>query len=56
MTGVGKTQGYTGNECRKESLCEEGDVGKEEEKEIEDMGNVFFRIKQENLHVSGGVL
>ena len=50
MTGVGKTQGYTGKECKNES----SDKGEEGEEEVEDMRGVFFRIKQENLHVWGG--
>ena len=54
--GVGKIQGYTGEERRKESSCEEGDEGEEGEEEIEDMGNIFFGVKQENLHVLGDVL
>ena len=56
MTGVGKTQGYTGEECKKESSGEEGDEGEEGEEEIEDMGGIFFRVKQEDSHVLGGVL
>ena len=56
MTGVGKTQGYTGKEHKKEILGEEGDEGEEGEEEVEDMGNVFFGVKQENFHVSGDVL
>ena len=54
MTDVGKTQGYAGYECKKDvsEVGEDGDDdGKEEE---EDMGCVFFRVKQENLHVLGG--
>ena len=50
MTGVGKTQGYTGCECKKEV----SEVGKDEEGDgeevVEDMGNVFFGVNQENPH------
>ena len=49
--GIGKTQGYIGKECKNESSDEDGDEGKEGEEEVEDMGCVFFGIKQENLHV-----
>ena len=54
MTDVGKTHRYTGCECKKHvsKVGEDGDDdGKEEE---EDMGCVFFRVKQENLHAPGG--
>ena len=54
--GIGKTQGYTGDECRKEISDEGGDEGEEGEEEVKDMGGVFFGIKQENLHVSGDIL
>ena len=54
MTGVGKTQGYTGKERKNESSDERGDEGKEGEEEVEDMRGVFFGIKQKNLHVQGG--
>ena len=54
MTGVGKTQGYTGKECKNESSNEGGDEGEEGEEEVKDMRGVFFGIKQENLHVQGG--
>ena len=53
MTGVGKIQGYTGKECKNESSNEGGDEGEKGEEEGEDMRGVFFRIKQENLHVWG---
>ena len=53
MTGVGKIQGYTGKECNKESSEEGGNKGEEGEEEVEDMGGVFFGIKQENPHVRG---
>ena len=51
MTDVGKTQGYTGCECKKQEseVGEDGDDdGIEEE---DDMRCVFF--KQENLHALG---
>ena len=52
--GVGKTQGYTGYERKKDEseVSEDGDGDGEEVKE--DIGGVFLRIKQENLHVLGG--
>ena len=54
MTEVGKTQGYAGYECKKHvsEVGEDGDDNGEEEEE--DMGCIIFRVKQENLHVSGG--
>ena len=54
MTDVGKTHGYAGYECKKHvsEVGEGGDNDRKEEKE--DMVCVFFRVKQENLHVSGG--
>ena len=52
--GVGSTQGYIGKECKKESSEEGGDEGEEGEKEVKGMRDVFFRVKQENLHVEEG--
>ena len=54
MTEVGKTQGYMGCELKKEmsEVSEDGDGDREEEEK--DMRGVFFEIKQENLHESGG--
>ena len=54
MTGVGSTQGYIGKDFKNKVSEEGGDEGEEGEEEIEDMRNIFFRIKQENLHVPGG--
>lgn len=54
VTGVGKIQEYTGVECKKEILVEEGEQGNEEEEKGEDMDDIFFRVKQKNLHVLGG--
>ena len=45
MTGVGKTQGYIGKECKNEMSGEERDEGDEGEEEVNDMGNVFFGVK-----------
>ena len=54
MTEVGKTQGYTGYEFKKE-VSEIGKDGKDDGEEKEkDMRGVFFKIKQEDLHESGG--
>ena len=54
MTGVGKIQGYTGQECKKDK-SEVGEDGDDDGEEVvKDIGCVFFRIKQENLHVPGG--
>ena len=53
MTEVGKTQGYTGCELKKEisEVDEDGDDdGKEEG---EDMRDVCFEVKQEKLHEPG---
>ena len=54
MTEVGKTQGYTGCKLKKEvsEIGEDGEDDGEEEKK--DMRGVFFEIKQENPHESGG--
>ena len=54
MTEVGKTQGYTGCELKKEvsEIGEDGDDNGEEKEE--DMGGEFFEIKQENSHEAGG--
>ena len=48
--GVGKMQGYTGCECRKDNseIGEEG--GDNEEEVVEDMSDVFFWVNQENSH------
>ena len=51
---MGKTHGYAGYECKKHvsKVGEDGDDdGKEEE---EDMGCVFFGVKQDNPHILGG--
>ena len=52
--GVGKTQGYIGYKHKKDKseVSEDGDGDGEEE--LEDIGGVLLRIKQENLHVLGG--
>ena len=52
MTGVGKTQGYTGKECKNEMSDKGGDKGDKGEEEVKGMGSVFFRVKQEKFHVS----
>ena len=49
--GIGNTHGYIGKECRNETSKEGEGEGKEGEEEIEDIRDVFFGIKQENLHV-----
>ena len=56
MTGVGRTQGYIGKEHKNEMLGEGEDKGEEGEEEVEDMGGVFFGIKQENFHIWEDVL
>ena len=49
--GIGKIQGYTGYECKKDKL-EVGEDGDDDGEEVvKDIGCIFFRVKQENLHV-----
>ena len=50
---VGKTQGYTGCELKKEVSEIDKDGDGDGKKEGEDMRGVFFEVKQENLHESG---
>ena len=54
--GIGKTHGYTGNECRKEVSEEGEDVGGEEEEVVENIGGILFRVNQENSHEQGDFL
>ena len=51
MTGVGSTQGYTGVDSKKENSEEREEDNEDGEEESEDMRDVFFGIKQINLHV-----
>lgn len=52
---MSKIQEYTGVECKKESSVEVGDVGDKGEEEDKDGDNIFFWVKQENLHIPEGV-
>ena len=51
--GVGKMQGYTGYECKKDKLEVGEDRDDNGEEAVKDIGCVLFGIKQENLHVLG---
>ena len=53
MTGVGKIQGYTGQECKKDKLKVGEDRDDDGEEVVKYIGHVFFGVKQENLHVPG---
>ena len=52
--GVGKTQGYTECECKKEVLETGEGEGDNGEEVVEDIGCIFFRVNQENSHGVGG--
>ena len=52
--GVGSIQGYTGEEFKNENSKEVEDNREDGDEEINDIGDVFFRVKQENLHVPEG--
>ena len=56
MTGVGKTQGYTGCECRKDKSEVGEDRGDGKEEVVEDIRCIFFGVNQENPHELGDSL
>ena len=45
-----------GEESKNENSEETEDSGEDREEEIDDIGDVFFGVKQENLHVPEGCL
>ena len=54
MTEVGKTQGYTGCEFKKEVSEVDENGNNDGKEEGEDMRDVCLEVKQEDLHESGG--
>ena len=57
---AGSKHGYTGIECKKERLMEEGDNADEGKEETKGGDNIFKRVKQVDVHAlvgsSGGIV
>ena len=51
---AGNKQGYTGVECKKERLVEEGDGVDKGKEETKGGDNILKRVKQVDVHVSVG--